>query len=374
MQSMDVVDSRTLKITLKSKNAVFPQNLTLIPFIASPKAIQEKGTSLTADPTNAGAGPFMMKSWVRNGQMVVVRNANYWNAPRPYLDQVIFQPILDEQQRINTFMSGQANMVFTGDAGSANTLTKSGAVGHPAALNGATNLYFNLRKPPFNDIRVRQAVAMGIDRADFAKVVGAGLIDPIHSIFRPDSPFYDPNILQIAYDPLKAQQLFDAAAQDSGGPITFTIATFTASNYIAAAEYMQAVLNKFKNVKVTIDPASSPVQQTRVISGDYTVAAFGNPFDDPEPGWTSLYTCSASPSFTGWCDQGFDALVADQRVTLDPSQRVKDIKDAQKIFYQAVPSLYYTRSSTYLFTPPSVQDFAWANDGLPLLNQFWIKS
>ena len=63
-----------------------------------------------------------------------------------------------------------------------------------------------------------------------------------------------------------------------------------------------------------------------------------------------------------------------QRVALDPKERVAQIKEAQKIFYQEVPSFYYTRGSSYLFTAPNIQDFEWANDGLPLLDRPWIKT
>jgi len=372
MQSMDVVNPTTLKITLKSKNAVFPQNLTLIPYIASPKAIQEKGDDLNSNPV--GAGPYVLKSWTRNGPMVLQRNPGYWNAPRPYLDQVIIRPILDESQRVNTFLSGDANLMFTGDPASADKLTKSGVAGYPAALNGGTNIYFNTRKAPFNDVRARQAIVMAIDRVDYAKIVNNGLLQPINSVFRPDSPFFDQGIQELPYDPTKAQQLFDQLAADTGGPLTFTLFTFNASSYVSSAEYMQAVLNKFRNVKMTIDAAASPQQQSRVIGGQYSIAAFGNPFDDPEPGWTSLYTCNANPSFTGWCNTAFDNAVNAQRVALDPKERINQIKEAQKVFYQEAPSFYYTRGSSYLFTAPNIQDFEWANDGLPLLDRPWIKT
>ena len=60
MQSMDVIDPVTLKLTLKAKNAVFPQTVALIPYIGSPKAIQEKGANFANDPVGAGPSP---KTW-----------------------------------------------------------------------------------------------------------------------------------------------------------------------------------------------------------------------------------------------------------------------------------------------------------------------
>src|SRR5262249_1862656 len=122
IQSMDVLDATTLRITLKGKNSVFPEAVTFISFLGSPQAIQQKGSGFMSDPV--GAGPFVLKAWARDSQMVFVRNPDYWNAPRPYLDQVIAKPIVDESQRINTFIAGQANFMAVGTAQNADRASK----------------------------------------------------------------------------------------------------------------------------------------------------------------------------------------------------------------------------------------------------------
>jgi peptide/nickel transport system substrate-binding protein len=372
MQSMDVVDPLTLKITLKSKNAVFPSTLTLIPFIGSPTAIQQSGASFASKPV--GAGPFLLQSWVRDSQMTFARNPNYWNAPEPYVDQLIMKPIVDEQQKVNTFLQGGANMLNTVVPDSANQLTKAGATPYPGILNGGTLIYFNTTKPPFSDIRARQAVTLAIDRADYAKVIDAGAIDVMDSIFRKNSPFYDTSILQPAYDATKAQQLFDQIAADTGGPLTFTLYTFNVGNYVPGSQYIQGVLNKFRNVKVSVEADAVAQLITRVNTRDFGASMFGNPFDDPEPTWTTLYTCDAAPSPTGWCDPKFDADIADNRLTLDPNKRIADLKDAQKEFYAQLPAFYFERRETWIFATPAVQNVQFVNDGLQLFDRVWMKT
>jgi peptide/nickel transport system substrate-binding protein len=372
IQTMDALDASTLKITLKAKNAVFPSAVTLMPFVGSPTAIQQQGAGFASQPV--GAGPFILKSWVRDSQMSFVRNPGYWNAPEPYVDQLIMKPIVDETQKVNSFLSGEANMLNTIVPDAADRLTKGGAVPYPGILNGGTLIYFNVSKPPFNDIRARQAVTMAIDRADYAKVIDLGVVDVMDSIFRKNSPFYDPAILQPAFDPNKAQQLFDQIAADTGGPLTFTLYTFNVGNYVPGAQYIQGVLNKFRNVKVSVEPEAVALHITRVNTNDYGAAMFGNPFDDPEPTWTSIYTCNASPSPTKWCDTGFDGSINDNRVTLDPNQRISDLKQAQKIFYAQVPAFYFERRESWIFGSPAVQNVQWVNDGLGLLDRVWIKT
>jgi peptide/nickel transport system substrate-binding protein len=372
MASMDVIDSQTLKITLKAKNAVFPSEVALIPFIGSPAAITSEGAGFASAPV--GAGPFLLKSWVRDSQVNFVRNPGYWNAPRPYVDQLIFKFILDETQRANTMIAGGGNLLQTITPSTAAMLQSANEVPTAGVVNGGTLMYFNLRKPPFNDIRARQAVEMAVDRADYAKVLLNGVVEPMDSIFRKTSPYYDPSILQPAYDPAKAQQLLDAYAADNGGPLTFTLTTFSAGDYGPAAQYIQGALMKLKNVNVSVQIEATAVHIAEVNSGAFTAALYGTPFDDPEPTWTSLYTCDANPSPSGFCDSKFDADVADNRVTLDPNQRIADLKDAQKIVYAQLPSFFFERRELWLFETSQVQDVQWANDGLPLLDRMWIKS
>jgi peptide/nickel transport system substrate-binding protein len=244
----------------------------------------------------------------------------------------------------------------------------------PLVLNGGTDLMMNTKTKPFNDIRVRQAVAMAIDPADYSKIVTAGLIAPTKSIFRTDSPFYDPNILQPAYDPVKAQQLFDAAAADLGGTISFTITTFPVLNYQNTATYVQAALNKFNHVKADLQTEASAQHITNASTSNFTMSVFGNIFDDPEPTWTSINTCTGVPNYTGFCNAQYDADVADNQVTLDPAKRIADIKDAQKVYYAQVPMLFVEQRYSWVFTAPNIQDFHFVNDGLPLLDRLWIKS
>ena len=131
---------------------------------------------------------------------------------------------------------------------------------------------------------------------------------------------------------------------------------------------------RFRNIKVSVQLEASAVHIARDQARDYQAEVYGNVFDDPEPLWTSIFTCAASPSVTGWCDPKFDAAVADNQISLDPAKRIADIKEAQRIFYAAVPTLFIERRYTWLFTAPNVQDLKWVNDGMPMFNRMWIKT
>src|SRR6185436_17954587 len=190
--------------------------------------------------------------WVRDSQMVLVRNPTYWNAPLPYLDQLILKPIVDETQRRNTFCAGSKDSLsFIQAVSNADSMQKDncGAI-EPFVLNGGLNMFYNVTKPPMNNLKLRQGIAKAIDFNDYSKVVTLGLIPPTRSAFRPDSPFYDANILQPAFDPAGAQQLFDQASQELGqDPIEIPISTFPSPNYQASAQYLMGKLSTYKHLK-----------------------------------------------------------------------------------------------------------------------------
>ena len=104
------------------------------------------------------------------------------------------------------------------------------------------------------------------------------------------------------------------------------------------------------------------------------MAIYSNPFDDPEPTWTSVYLCNNPQSPTGFCSTKFDAAIADNQVTLDPRQRVQDLKDAQKEFYTQIPGFYFERRVTWNFGAANIQDVSFINDGTILWDRLWIKS
>lgn len=372
IQSMDVVDAQTLNITLKTKNAVFPAAVTFIPFIGSPTAIKKDATAFNSAPV--GAGPFVLKSWTRQAQAVFERNPGYWNAPQPYLDRVTINVATDESQRINTYTAGGADMVQVGAASAVAQMRAAGNAGVEVMniQNGGSLLFLNTKKLPFSDIRARQALAYGIDRNDYVKAIDSGVLDPIDSLFRHDSPFYDPSLVEPAYDPAKAQQLIDAYVADNG-PLNFTLTSFPTEPYPTQAQYIQGVMNKYKNVKVNVVVEGLPAHLANCFSGNFDAACNAAVFwTDPEPAWTSVYTCDAKPNATGWCNPQFDKYVADNRATLNPNQRITDMKEAQRIFYSELPSISFDRRGAWKFYKPYVKNASFVNDNVVLLAGAWL--
>jgi peptide/nickel transport system substrate-binding protein len=372
IKSMDVIDAVTLKITLGTVNAQFPGSVTELNLIGSPKAITEQGDQYGSHPV--GAGPFMLKSFVRDSKITMVRNPSYWNAPRPYVDELVFVGVTDESQRNNSLTTGEANLLYTNQVTSADELNKKGAVPTSIASNGGFNLIFNMTKPPFSDIRLRQAVVLGFDRNDYDRVINNNVVPPTNSMFAPTSPFHDPNIQQPAFNPTQAQALFNQLAAENGGPLQLTLDTYNLASTQLQAQYIQGALQKFQNVKVTIDAANTAVQTARLNQRDYQFGIFGNHFDDPDPLMVNGVMCNSNPSPMGFCDSKFDSLVAHSRQTFDVNERINDFKEMQKIIYTSLPRVYYERRNSWVFAASNVQGVALYGNAVPFFDRLWIKT
>src|SRR5262249_34522653 len=110
--SMQIIDPVTLKITLTAANSAFPAVIATtgpMTLIGLPAASAKSEPAYGSAPV--GAGPYLLKEWVRRDHMTLVRNPTYYG--KTYLDQIIIRDIPDEQQRYNTLLSGGADMSFT---------------------------------------------------------------------------------------------------------------------------------------------------------------------------------------------------------------------------------------------------------------------
>ena len=368
-----VVDPLTVRITLKNQNNQLPRLIgRALGFIASPKAVTEKGASYMQNPV--GAGPFMLKDWTRDSSMTLVRNPNYWNKPLPYADQLVIKTILDEDQRTNSFLNGEGNLNYTSVVQTQDKLRKGGYPDITIVMNGGNDVVFNTTKAPFNDVRVRKAFAESLDTAKFNKDILGGLNPAVDTLFRPDSAFYDATVKLPAYNPTDAQKLWDQVAAANGGPTKITLGAFSTTQNRQTAEWIQANMASFNNVSVSIDIANSSAAITRVISKNYQAHLWGLQFDDPDPVLPSFFLSAnaASSNVTGYSDSQMDAALNAGRNTFDPAKRAAAYKDVQRIVADQVPTWIYQRPFSSTFGAKNIRNLQLSEDGVLLPDRVWI--
>ncbi|WP_176522939.1 ABC transporter substrate-binding protein [Blastococcus aggregatus] len=215
--SLDVVDDLTVVYKLAETNAAFPDLLVGAsgwPF--SPTAAAAAGPDAGANPV--GTGPFTFVSWQRDSRLVVEKNANYWQEGKPYLDEIVFRPIPDEDTRLASLQSGDIDVMQS---------LRQSTVIRARDLEGVNNfehlgsnsggLTLNTSRAPFDDIRVRQALVHAVDQEALIEVLGgSGVTPPQTQFWSPDSAWYSEKVAESypAYDLEKAQELYDDYVND----------------------------------------------------------------------------------------------------------------------------------------------------------------
>jgi len=213
IEAIEVVDPHTVKFKLKNVNSMFLFNLARPDSIITHKEAADK---LKTAPV--GTGAFKFVEWVRGDRIVLEKFAAYHRKGFPYLDKVTFKFIGDPSAQIAALKAGDIDVIgYDVSPENALLLEKDPKF---RVFNGYTTteviLSTNQTRKPFNDVRVRRAMAHAIDRSALIKGAMSGYGSPIGSHMDPGNPYYIDLTSVYPYHPEKAKQLLAEAGYPNG--------------------------------------------------------------------------------------------------------------------------------------------------------------
>ncbi len=298
-----------------------------------------------------GTGPFTFESWEPDKELVVRKNADYWRDGYPYLDEVVFQPIIDSQSRSSALESGDLDAMLISDGEDIvdfTALAESGEFQLFSDTVGESNESFvqlNVTKPPFDDPDARRALALATDKQQVIDTVQAGLYEPSSGPFPPSSPWYVPTEYPEA-DPAEAAELASAYAAEHGGPITFELLTPPDPTSQQTADLL---IDQWG--AAGIEASSRTIQQAegilQVLTGNYQSVIWAQ-FDSPHPLGDSVWWHPNSVGEEGEFSLNFsrnkneaigEALDA-ARATTDPAEEKRLYGVAQEELAKDIPYVW----------------------------------
>lgn len=219
MAGIEVVDEYTVRITLEQPQAAFTAILSMsINAIIPKEEVQRYGQDFRLHPV--GTGPFKLDHWTPGQEIVFVRNPKYFRQGTPHLDRIIYKFGVDPSVGLLRFERGEADYLADGLAGQDVPRVRTDPQ-LSQRIFIADNVYLsfllmNTEAPPFNDVRVRRAVAMMVDRSRLVQVAG-GLGVPATGYIIPHIACFDPNFNGMPpYDPAQAKALLAEAGYANG--------------------------------------------------------------------------------------------------------------------------------------------------------------
>lgn len=331
-------DPRTVVFTLRAPYADLPVMLAYTNARVVPAALARGPGLARLDREAVGTGPFRLVSYEPERLVVVGRNPNYYDPARPYLDRIEVRVFPDPTAEASALISGDTDlMLSTLPTEFARLQRANGVRAYRTPSGQFCNVNLGCDAPPFNDIRVRQALAMTVDRAAMVDFVAEGLgtpgnDNPLNSAYtyHRDMPLKRPDIAQ-------ARRLLAEAGHPRG-----LKATIVASDRPAVRTQMAVALREMArpagfDIEVQTMPHATYLDQVWRKGSFYV--GFYNMQPTADGIFSLLYTSEASWNETRWNNAAFDRLVAEARGTADPAKRRDLYGDAQAMMHREVPSI-----------------------------------
>ena len=276
-----------------------------------------------------GTGPFKLASFTPGQQTVFARNANYWDSPLPYLDQVIMTDYSDETSQVNSLLSGQVDVVNLLSQDTIGTVTGSGKKVVISPGGGWNPFTMRVDSPPFNDVRVRQAFRLAVDRPKMLQTVFGGHGTIGNDIFGIWAPEYDHSVPQRTYDPEQAKSLLKQAGHSdlSIELVTGDIAQGVINMAEVYAQQAAAAGINAKLRQVTVTDFYGPNYLKWVFAQDFW-------YYQPYFAQVNQATLPGSPyNETHFNNPRYKTLYAQALATLDVTKRTEIAHEMQMIDY-----------------------------------------
>ena len=320
---------KVLEVTLKKPAVYFPSLTTFMVTFPLRKDIVEKYKDRWTDPGNIVTnGPFKLWKWEHEYKLELTANKDYYGE-KVKIDWIKMYVVGENNTALTLYETGDLDMVSIPPL-AVNYYKKSKEYINTPQLRGYY-YGFNIRKKPFDDMRVRRAFSMAIDRKRITDVLKGGEIPA--SSWIPKGMFgYNENI-GLKFNPEEARRLLAEAGYSSGKGFPEVNITFnTDAENKLIAENVQSQLKENLNINVKLDNQEWKVYLKTLKTKPPEIFRLGWGADYPDPdNFMNLFTSSSGNNNTDWVNPEYDRLIAMGAGTKDRALRLKIYDDAQKI-------------------------------------------
>lgn len=388
VESIDTPDATTVVLNLSAPAPYMMYALAAGESPILPKHVFE-GTDIASNPAMSapvGTGPWMLKEWVRGSHIIYERNPNYWDAPKPYIDQLIFQFARDASARSIAIETGTVDVVsgtplpipFTDlprlEASEDLTIISDGW----QYTNSIGRLEFNLDTEIFSNKLVRKAFAHAIDRELLLEVACYGRGRVAWGPVGPDlARFYVPELKDLVpqHDPAAAEALLDEAGYPRGADgVRFHVNMDFMPNgdlFRRGAEFIKQAMQPL-GVEITVRSQDVATYVKRIYTDrdfDCAVESMNNTYD-PTVGVQRLYWSKnfrpGVPYSNGsnYNNPEVDALFEAAAVEPDEARRIELFTEVQKLIIEDLPDISLFTQYSATITRAQVKDLILTADGI----------
>ncbi|MCP2041383.1 dipeptide transport system substrate-binding protein [Neisseria sp. HSC-16F19] len=368
IDSIEKVDDYTVKITLKTVEAPFLQNIAM-PFAVISSAeyadqLLKAGNAADINTKPIGTGPFILKSYQKDTQIRYTKNPDYWDKDNIHIDNLVFAITKDSAVRAQKVQAGECNVAAYPKPAEIEAAKKSDKVAvleQPGFNVGY--LSYNQEKGKLADLKVRQALDMAVNKDAIINAVYQGAGIKATNPMPPSQWSYNDQLVDAPYDPEKAKALLEEAGVNNLEVSLWYMPVQRPYNPNAKlmAEMVQADWAKVGvNAKLVTYEWGEYLKRVKNSEHDVVMLGWTGDNGDPDNWLGTLLSCQAvkgGNNNSRWCNKEFDQLVVGARQETDQAKREEAYRQAQVIFKQDLPWTTMAHSVVTHFTTPNVKNY-----------------
>ncbi|KPA97291.1 ABC transporter substrate-binding protein [Pseudomonas asplenii] len=375
IRNIEKLDEQTVRFNLNNVDAAFVQNLAMsfasIQSAEYADKLLKEGKAEELNQKPVGTGPFVFKRYQKDAQIRYSANKAYWKPEDVKLDNLVFAITPDAAARLQKLKAGECQV--SGYPRPADIEVMKQDPNLQVLQQAGFNLGFlayNVTHKPLDQLKVRQALDMAIDKPAIIKAVYQGAGQLAQNALPPAQWSFDPNIKDAPYDPTRAKALLKEAGVAPGTRIDLWAMTVQRASNPNARMSAQMIQQDWAKVGIKANIVSYEWGEyiKRAKNGEHDAMIYGWTGDNGDPdNWLGvLYSCAAvkGSNYAKWCDPDYDKLVQKAKLSSNRDERVKLYQQAQKILKEQVPITPIANSTVFQPLRKEVRDFRISPFGL----------
>ena len=377
-EGIEVVDERTLRLTIDAPKAYFIAKLTYpTAFVLNKSNVESLGRKWTDKPVSTG--PFNLKEY-RIGQRIrLERNNNYWGR-LAYLDEVVFNlaggvsMAMYENDEIDITSVGLADLERVQDP----TEDINRDLVEVPPTFAVSYVGFNIKEPPFDDAAFRQALNHSVDKQLIADQVFSNLVKPAYGIIPPGFPGFSPDIDGLEFDPQLAKDLLaqSAYADPTKRPRIILTVPGTGGSPGLTTEVVADMWRQNLGIEIEIQQVEWATYIQDLHRGRlqaWSGLSWQADYPDPQTFIDVLFRSNSAINYGGYANGQVDEYVVSAQTEQDATKRVKFYNDAEQIIVSEAAwlPLWWGVDSKAL-VKPWIKDYVFSSMTIPKFKNVWI--
>ena len=360
-----VLDDNTIEVSLEEPSEYFLSLLAHVTYSPiSEKLFNEKKENFGLDPSSITAsGPYMLKEWNHNANIILSKNENYWNKDNIKLDEIEIKLVVDNEAALNAFNNGEIDLIRIGSV-QYEKLKNDDRI-HLFQNNSVWFLLFNMENDFLKNPKIRKAIQMSINREELIDKVLGGMGNPATGLipngimgnkegFRDEAGTAVPD-----YNTDEAKKLFREGLEELGvtKPPKLTILINDALNNKSVAEFAQEQLRVNLGLEIEIEAVTykERVVRSQQHNFDMVFTSWKAIYADPKS-YLDIFVSGAGNNYGVYSNKNYDEEVSKSNKILDREERIKQIQEAEVTLINDIPAAFLYFQTRIVILNPRVKN------------------